>query len=127
VIGGIVEYGEPVRIFTFNCEVVVGREGQSGRTIVTYEDKESVEPGESRQRWVSEVQEALERAGDAVRTAWEATRESRMSALESAKQATKELGDVIEKGRIAAKERWTAGEEADSTMPPPPTEDPDEP
>ena len=94
---------------------------------MTYEDKESVEPGESRQRWVSEVQEALERAGDAVRTAWEATKESRMSALESAKQATKELGDVIEKGRIAAKERWTAGEEADSTMPPRPTEDPDEP
>jgi len=96
---------------------------------VTYEDKESMEPGESRQRWVSEVQEALERAGDAVRTAWEATRESRMSALESAKQATKELGDVIEKGRIAAKERWTAGEEAGSADDPaaPFDDGPDEP
>lgn len=81
---------------------------------MTDENTESMDQGESRQRWVSEVQEALERAGDAVRTAWEATRESRMSALESAKQATKELGDVIEKGRIAAKERWTAGEEASS-------------
>lgn len=94
---------------------------------MTFEDKESKEPGESRQRWVSEVQEALERAADAVRTAWEATRESRTSALESAKQATKELGDVIEKGSIAAKERWTAAEEADSPTPPPPKDDPDEP
>ena len=35
--------------------------------------------GDSKQRWIAEVQEALDRTGDALRTAWEATRESRMS------------------------------------------------
>lgn len=73
--------------------------------------------GESRQRWVSEVQEALDRTGDAVRTAWEATRDSRMSAMESAKQAAKELGDVIDKGMTAAKERWSAAEEVGDEAP----------
>lgn len=78
---------------------------------------QSTESGDSRQRWVSEVQEALDRTGDAVRTAWEATRESRVSAMESAKQAAKELGDVIEKGMTAAKERWAAVDDA-SDQPP---------
>jgi hypothetical protein len=58
------------------------------------------------------VQEALDRTGDAVRTAWDATRESRMSALESAKQAAQELGEVLDKGIAAAKERWAATEQA---------------
>ncbi len=74
--------------------------------------------GEARQKWTDEVQEALDRTGDAVRTAWEATRESRMSALESAKQAVKELGDVLEKGVGVAKERWASG---DATAEKPPT------
>jgi hypothetical protein len=68
----------------------------------------STESGDSKQRWVAEVQDALDRTGDALRTAWEATRESRMSALESAKQAAQELGEVIDKGIAAAKERWAA-------------------
>jgi hypothetical protein len=74
-------------------------------------ESKATESGESRQRWVAEVQEALDRTGDALRTAWEATRESRMSALESAKQAATELGDVIDKGIAAAKERWAAVEQ----------------
>lgn len=74
--------------------------------------QERNESRESRQKWVSEVQEALDRTGDAVRTAWEATRESRLNALESAKQAAKELGEVIDAGMTAAKERWSAGDEA---------------
>jgi hypothetical protein len=37
----------------------------------------STESGDSKQRWVAEVQDALDRTGDALRTAWEATRESR--------------------------------------------------
>lgn len=57
---------------------------------------------------MKEVQEALDRTGDAVRGAWEATRESRTGALESAKQAVKELGEVLEQGLEAAKERWGA-------------------
>ena len=75
--------------------------------------------GESKQqRWFSDVQEALDRTGDALRTAWDATRESRMGALESAKQAAQELGEVIDQGIAAAKERWAAGEneEADTVF-----------
>ncbi|HEY7469221.1 MAG TPA: hypothetical protein VIC07_06805 [Acidimicrobiia bacterium] len=68
--------------------------------------------GDARQRWVEEVQEALDRAGETFRAAWEATRESRMSALESAKQAAQELGDVIDKGIAAARERWATTEGA---------------
>jgi hypothetical protein len=65
---------------------------------------------ESRQRWFADVQGALDRTGDALRTAWEATKDSRMSALESAKQAAQELGEVIDQGINAAKERWAASE-----------------
>lgn len=92
--------------------------------------QETTESSESRQRWVEEVQEALDRTGDALRTAWEATRESRMGALESAKQAAQELGAVIDKGIGAAKERWAESQPADTAtaegMPvsePPATED----
>jgi hypothetical protein len=74
--------------------------------------KSGTESSEARQRWLDEVQEALDRTGDAVRTAWDATRESRMSALESAKQAAQELGEVLDKGIAAAKERWAATEQA---------------
>jgi len=73
--------------------------------------------GDSKQRWIAEVQEALDRTGDALRTAWEATRESRMSALESAKQAAQELGEVIDQGITAAKERWAAGEPDETESP----------
>ncbi|HEX9864916.1 MAG TPA: hypothetical protein VGC03_08135 [Acidimicrobiia bacterium] len=68
------------------------------------------EEGPDRSRWVDEVQEALDRTGEAIRTAWEATRESRMSALEAAKQAASELSDVIDQGIAAARERWAASE-----------------
>ena len=70
------------------------------------------ESGETRQRWIEEMQEALDRTGDALRGAWDATRESRMSALESAKQAATDLGEAIDKGIAAAKERWSAVEAA---------------
>jgi hypothetical protein len=70
----------------------------------------------ARNRWVDEVQDALDRTGDAIRSAWDATRESRMSALESAKQAASELADVLDKGIAAAKERWAANEQ--ETAPP---------
>lgn len=66
----------------------------------------SKETSEERQRWIKDLQTALDRTGDAARTAWEATRDNRMSALESAKQAAKELGEVLEKGMEAARERW---------------------
>lgn len=61
---------------------------------------------ESRQNWLHDIQDALERTGDAIRTAWDATRDSRASALESAKQAAQELGEALDKGIAAARERW---------------------
>ena len=81
-------------------------------TMTDHESQDkATESSDARQRWVEEVQEALDRTGDAIRTAWDATRESRMSALESAKQAAQELGEVIDKGISAAKERWSAVEQ----------------
>jgi hypothetical protein len=69
---------------------------------------------DSRQRWFADVQGALDRTGDALRTAWEATKDSRMSALESAKQAAQELGEVIDQGINAAKERWAESGPSDT-------------
>jgi hypothetical protein len=77
---------------------------------MTESQEQSTESGDARQKWAAEVQEALDRTGDAIRAAWEATRESRMGALESAKQAAQELGDVIDKGIAAARERWASTE-----------------
>jgi ABC-type nitrate/sulfonate/bicarbonate transport system substrate-binding protein len=74
------------------------------------------ESADARNRWVDEAQEALDRTVAAVRSAWDATRESRMSALESAKQAAQELGRVLDKGVAAARDRW-ATEEAHSAPP----------
>jgi hypothetical protein len=85
---------------------------------------------ESRQRWFADVQGALDRTGDALRTAWEATKDSRMSALESAKQAAQELGEVIDQGINAAKERWaesgpvTEAETPDTSVDVPTPEEP---
>lgn len=88
--------------------------------------KESTGSSDSPQRWIEEVQEALDRTGDAIRTAWEATRESRMSALESAKQAAQELGAVIDKGIGAAKERWAESQTGDAgSESPVPTDGPE--
>jgi hypothetical protein len=79
---------------------------------MTDQGDNSTDAGESKQqRWFAEVQEALDRTGAALRTAWDATRDSRMSALESAKQAATELGEVIDQGIAAAKERWAAGDQ----------------
>jgi hypothetical protein len=87
--------------------------------VMTDQGDKTNEAGESKQqRWFAEVQEALDRTGDALRTAWEATRDSRMSALESAKQATQELGEVIDQGIAAMKERWAAADQADETETP---------
>ncbi|MFP3915448.1 MAG: hypothetical protein ACLFWM_11280, partial [Actinomycetota bacterium] len=71
---------------------------------------------EGRPRWVSDLQDALDRTGQAVRNAWESTREERVAALESAKKAAKELGDALEKGVDAARQRWDT--ESGETEPP---------
>lgn len=77
------------------------------------EQTEQHESGEekSRPEWIKEAEEALERAGDSLNAAWQATRDTRMSALESAKQAAKQLGEAIDRGVDTAKERWRASQE----------------
>lgn len=77
---------------------------------MTENSQDRAEESYDRSRWVDEVQEAFDRTSEAIRTAWDATRESRMSALEAAKQAASELSDVLDQGIAAARERWAASE-----------------
>ncbi|MCI0543565.1 MAG: hypothetical protein L0Z49_03845 [Actinobacteria bacterium] len=59
-----------------------------------------------RPEWVDDAEDALSRAGEAVRAAWEATKETRVSALDSAKTAAKQLGEAIDRGVEAARQKW---------------------
>ncbi|MEA1902309.1 MAG: hypothetical protein U9N56_02160 [Actinomycetota bacterium] len=56
--------------------------------------------------WITEAEEAFQKTGDSLAAAWEATRDTRMSALETAKEAARQLGEAIDKGVSAAKENW---------------------
>jgi hypothetical protein len=85
-------------------------------------DQTSDSSDAARNKWVEEVQEALDRTGDAIRTAWDATRESRKIALESAKQAASELSVVLDKGITAAKERWASADDIRDPETTPPEE-----
>jgi hypothetical protein len=60
----------------------------------------------ARSRWVDDAQAALDRAVEAIKSAWNSTRESRMEAMDSAKQAAEDLSKVIDVGVAAARERW---------------------
>lgn len=62
--------------------------------------------GQGSKDWFDEAEDALEKAGIALRAAWDASRDSRMSALESAKKAARQLGDAIDRGVAGARERW---------------------
>ena len=57
-------------------------------------------------KWIDEAEEALNRTGDALRAAWEGTREARMSTLEAAKEAASRLAKVIDQGIETAREAW---------------------
>jgi hypothetical protein len=61
---------------------------------------------EEKRDWKAEAEEALQKTGDSLSAAWDATREGRMTALEKAKEAARQLGDAIDHGVAAAKERW---------------------
>ena len=65
--------------------------------------------------WYREAEEALERVGSALKGAWEASRDSRVSALESAKKAAQQLGDAIERGVAGAKDHWGGSESEEET------------
>jgi hypothetical protein len=58
--------------------------------------------------WKVEAEEALERAGESLRAAWEASRDTRLAALEGARQAARQFGEAIDRGVAAARDRWAA-------------------
>ena len=60
----------------------------------------------NQRRWIDEADEALTRAGEALRAAWDQTRDARMAALETAKDAAHRLGEAIDQGIEAAKHNW---------------------
>lgn len=57
-------------------------------------------------KWIDEAEEALNRTAEALKTAWEGTREARMSTLDAAKDAANRLGEAIDQGIVVAKETW---------------------
>ena len=59
------------------------------------------EPG--RREWLRDAEGALERTTEALNAAWDATRDTRLSSLESAKRVAIELGEVIDRGVAVAK------------------------
>lgn len=71
-----------------------------------------IEDGDDRPetRWMDEAEETFDRAADALRAAWDATRESRAGALEAALSAFDELTTAAERGVAAAVERWKEAE-----------------
>lgn len=66
------------------------------------------QPAQQRSDWASEAEAALEGVGNALREAWEASRDARLNALESAKKAAQQLGEAIDHGVAAAKDKWEA-------------------
>lgn len=66
------------------------------------------ESSEQKGDWASEAEAALEGVGNALREAWDASRDARVNALESAKKAAQQLGEAIDHGVAAAKEKWEA-------------------
>jgi len=60
-------------------------------------------------RWIDEAEEALNRTGDALRAAWDQTKDARASALDAAREAANRLGEAIDQGIVAAKETWDPG------------------
>lgn len=84
----------------------------SGRTISKKGEPVEQEPtpeGDKKQmgrEWVDEAEKALERTSDALKAAWDSSRESRLAALQAAKKAASQLGEAIDRGVAGAKDRW---------------------
>lgn len=67
----------------------------------------------SGRKWIEDAEEALDRTGEALRAAWEGSREARMSALDAAKEAANRLAEAIDKGAAVARKTWEAGRETE--------------
>lgn len=61
-------------------------------------------------QWIGEAEEALNRTGDALKTAWSETKEARMATLEAAREAASRLGKAIDEGIEAARKSWDASQ-----------------
>jgi enolase len=73
-----------------------------------------------RPTWFDEAEQALDKVAESLRSAWEETREPRMSALESAKKAAEQLGEAIDAGveivRIRLQGSPSTGDDSDDGM-----------
>ena len=79
-------------------------------------------------KWMDDAEEALNRASEAVRSAWEGTKDTRMSALEAAREAATQLGKAIDLGIDRARETWDSSKAKDpGTDKPPVPEEPTSP
>jgi ElaB/YqjD/DUF883 family membrane-anchored ribosome-binding protein len=76
------------------------------------EDRTTEDRDQTTKRWIDEAEEALTRTGDALRAAWDQTKEARASALDAAREAATRLGDAIDQGIEAAKKTWDPAREA---------------
>lgn len=78
-------------------------------------DEQGTSKGEgSRPSWMDEAEAAWERAGQSLLSAWEETRDARMSALEAAKEAADELAKALDRGVEAARARWEAAQDEEA-------------
>jgi hypothetical protein len=66
-------------------------------------------------KWIDEAEEALSRTAEALKAAWEGTREARVSTLEAARDAANRLGEAIDQGIVVAKETWDQSQRAEPT------------
>lgn len=71
-----------------------------------YDETQGSDDKSSDRSWAEETEEALTRAGDALRAAWEGSREARLTALESAREAASHLRDAIDRGIGVARDSW---------------------
>lgn len=81
-------------------------------------------PDSEARKWMDDAEEALNRASEAVRSAWEGTKDTRMSALEAAREAATQLGKAIDLGIDRARETWDSSKVKEGTEKPPVPEEP---
>lgn len=78
-------------------------------------------------KWMDDAEEALNRASEAVKSAWEGTKDTRMSALEAAREAATQLGKAIDLGIDRARETWDSSKAKEAGDKPPVPEEPSSP
>jgi hypothetical protein len=66
----------------------------------------SEDQGKNARQWMDDAEEALNRTGDALRSAWSQTKDARMSTLQAAREAASRLGKAIDEGIDAARQSW---------------------